>query len=93
MKIPNALPHNVQKVIIDVKVDNKTMSFHLNQNRKIDHKMLNLLRNEKNIERMICKGFAVCSEAFTVQSLLRKLFKPHVIQSKTENIGVLLNGF
>ena len=30
--------------------DKKVMSFQLNQNRKIDHKMLNLLKNEANIE-------------------------------------------
>ena len=38
------------KIIINVETDKKTMSFQLNDNRKIDHKMLNLLRNEENIE-------------------------------------------
>ncbi len=38
------------KVIINVDVNKKMISFKLNENRKIDHKMLNLLRNEKNIE-------------------------------------------
>ncbi len=38
------------KVIIDVQMDKKTMSFQLNKNRKVDHKMLNLLRNKENIE-------------------------------------------
>ncbi|MFL2902692.1 MAG: DNA polymerase III subunit alpha [Candidatus Pelagibacter sp.] len=38
------------KVIIDVEVDNKRMSFRLNKKRKIDHKMLNLMRNEENID-------------------------------------------
>ncbi len=38
------------KVIIDVEVDKKRMSFQLNEKRKIDHKMLNLMRNEKNID-------------------------------------------
>ncbi len=38
------------KVIIDVEVDKKRMSFQLNEKRKIDHKMLNLIRNEENID-------------------------------------------
>ncbi|MBD1158111.1 DNA polymerase III subunit alpha [Pelagibacterales bacterium SAG-MED17] len=38
------------KVNIDMEIDNKTMSFQLNKKRKIDHKMLNLLKNEENIE-------------------------------------------
>ena len=38
------------KVIIDVEVDNKRISFRLNKKRKIDHKMLNLMRNEENID-------------------------------------------
>ena len=37
------------KVIIDVEIEKKMMSFQLN-NRKIDHKMLNLIRNYLNIE-------------------------------------------
>ena len=35
--------------LIDVEIDKKTLTFELKDNRKIDHKMLNLLRNEKNI--------------------------------------------
>ena len=38
------------KVIIDVEDDKKRMSFQLNEKRKIDHKMLNLMRNEENID-------------------------------------------
>ncbi len=38
------------KVIIDVEVDKKRMSFQLNEKRKIDLKMLNLMRNEENID-------------------------------------------
>ena len=38
------------KVIIDVEVDKKKMSFELNEKRKIDHKMLNLMRNQENID-------------------------------------------
>ena len=38
------------KVIIDVVVDKKRMSFQLNEKRKIDHKMLNLMKNEENID-------------------------------------------
>ena len=38
------------KVNIYIEMDNKTMSFQLNKNRKIDHKMLNLIKNEENIE-------------------------------------------
>ncbi|MDC3082409.1 DNA polymerase III subunit alpha [Candidatus Pelagibacter sp.] len=38
------------KVIIDVEFDKKRMSFQLNEKRKIDHKMLNLMRNEENID-------------------------------------------
>jgi hypothetical protein len=37
-------------VIIDVNADEKRMSFQLSENRKIDHKMLNLMRNEENID-------------------------------------------
>tara|TARA_Y100001970_G_scaffold291716_1_gene429979 strand:- start:1640 stop:5044 length:3405 start_codon:yes stop_codon:yes gene_type:complete len=38
------------KVTIDVILDEKTLSFQLKENRKIDNKMLNLLRNEENLE-------------------------------------------
>ena len=38
------------KVIIDVEIDKNRMSFQLNEKRKIDHKMLNLMRNEENID-------------------------------------------
>ena len=38
------------KVIIDVEDDKKRMSFQLSEKRKIDHKMLNLIRNEENID-------------------------------------------
>ncbi len=38
------------KVILDVEVDKKRMSFQLNEKRKIDHKTLNLMRNEENID-------------------------------------------
>ena len=38
------------KIYIDVEMDKKALTFQLKDNRKIDHKMLNLLRNEKNIE-------------------------------------------
>ena len=38
------------KIYIDVEIDKKTLTFELKDNRKIDHKMLNLLRNEKNIQ-------------------------------------------
>ena len=37
------------KVIIDVEDDKKRISFQLNEKRKIDHKTLNLMRNEENI--------------------------------------------
>ena len=43
------------KVLIDVEIDKKTLSFQLNKNRKVDHKMLNLLRNEENIEIILRK--------------------------------------
>ncbi len=50
-KINNlSLDEGKTKVIIDVEFDKKTMSFQLNQKRKIDHKMLNLIRNYKNID-------------------------------------------
>ncbi len=45
-----SLEEGKTKVIIDVEVDKKMMSFQLNEKRKIDHKMLNLMRNEKNID-------------------------------------------
>jgi DNA polymerase-3 subunit alpha len=38
------------KVIIDIEDDTKKMSFQLNEKRKIDHKMLNLIRNQENID-------------------------------------------
>jgi hypothetical protein len=38
------------KIYIDVEIDKKTLTFQLKGNRKIDHKMVNLLKNEKNIE-------------------------------------------
>ncbi len=38
------------KVFIDVEVDKKRMSFQLNDKRKIDHKILNLMRNQENID-------------------------------------------
>ena len=37
-------------VVIDVEVDKKRMSFQLSEKRKIDHKMLNIMRNEENID-------------------------------------------
>ena len=37
-------------VFIDIEIDKKTLTFHLNEKRKVDHKRLNLLRNEENIE-------------------------------------------
>ncbi len=38
------------KVLIDIEIDKKTLSFQLNKYRKIDHKMLNLLTNKENIK-------------------------------------------
>ena len=38
------------KVKIDIEIDKKKISFELKDKRKIDHKMLNLLRKDKNIE-------------------------------------------
>ena len=38
------------RVIIDVEVDKKRMSFQLSKKRKIDYKMINLMRNEENID-------------------------------------------
>ncbi len=50
-KINNlSLENGATKVIIHFEIEKKVMSFKLRQNRKIDHKMLNLLRNEQNIE-------------------------------------------
>ena len=54
MKIPNLsieqlLEAGKTKVIIDVEDDKKRISFQLNEKRKIDHKTLNLMRNEENI--------------------------------------------
>ncbi len=45
-----SLEEGKTKVIIDVEVDKKRMSFQLNEKRKIDHKILNLMRNEENID-------------------------------------------
>ena len=39
-----------RKIYIDVQMDKKILTFQLKGNRKIDHKTLNLLKNEKNIE-------------------------------------------
>ena len=55
MKIPNLtieqlLEAGKTKVLIDVEVDKKRISFQLNEKRKIDHKMLNLMRNKENID-------------------------------------------
>ena len=38
-----------------LKIDKKRLSFQLKENRKIDHKMLNLMRNEENIEMLLKK--------------------------------------
>ena len=38
------------KVIIGVEADKKRMFFQLSEKRKIDHKILNLMRNEENID-------------------------------------------
>ena len=38
------------KVMIDVEADKKRMSFQLSEKRNIDQKMLNLMRNEENID-------------------------------------------
>ncbi len=38
------------KVLIDVEVEKKMMTFQLNKERKIDHKMINLMRNKENID-------------------------------------------
>ncbi len=38
------------KIYIDIDMGEKLLTFQLKDNRKIDHKMLNLLRNEKKIE-------------------------------------------
>ena len=39
-----------QKVRFEVESNNKTLLFQLSNKRKIDHKMLNLIRNGDNIE-------------------------------------------
>ena len=44
------LENGKTKIIIDLEIENKTLSFQFRKNRKIDHKMLNLLRNDENIE-------------------------------------------
>ncbi len=38
------------RVLLDIEIEKKNLSFQLNENRKVDHKTLNLLRNEENIE-------------------------------------------
>ena len=38
------------KIYIDIYTNKKTLTFQLKDSRKIDHKVLNLLKNEKNIE-------------------------------------------
>ncbi len=45
-----SLENGKTKIKIDVDIDQKMLSFRLKENRKIDHKMLNLLRKDKNIE-------------------------------------------
>ena len=45
-----SLKNGMTKVTIDIVADKKIMSFKLNENRKIDHKILNLLKNNDNIE-------------------------------------------
>ena len=44
------LEYGQTRVLIDFNVGKKIISFELGKNRKIDHKMLNLLRKEDNIE-------------------------------------------
>ena len=44
------LENGKTKVTIDMQIENKRLSFQLKNNRKIDYKMLNLLRNQENIE-------------------------------------------
>ena len=44
------LEYGQTRVLIDFNIGKKTISFELGKNRKIDHKMLNLLRKEDNIE-------------------------------------------
>ncbi len=44
------LENGKTKVTIDMQIENKRLSFQLKNNRKIDHKVLNLLRNQENIE-------------------------------------------
>ncbi len=44
------LENGKTKITIDVEIEKKTLSFKLKNNRKIDHKLLNLLRNNANIQ-------------------------------------------
>ncbi len=45
-----SLEEGKTKVLIDVEVEKKMMTFQLNKERKIDHKMINLMRNKENID-------------------------------------------
>ena len=45
-----SLEEGKTKVIIDVEVEKKMMTFQLNKERKIDHKMINFMRNKENID-------------------------------------------
>ena len=41
---------NLDENFIAIEIDKKSMSFQLSEKRKIDHRMLNLMRNEENID-------------------------------------------
>ena len=45
-----SLDNGQTKVFIDVDIEKKKLTFELSKNRKIDHKMLDLLKKHKNIE-------------------------------------------
>ena len=45
-----SLEEGKTKVRFEFVNDNKTLLFQLSKKRKIDHKMLNLMKNEENIE-------------------------------------------
>ena len=45
-----SLDNGQTKVFIDVDIERKKLTFELSKNRKIDHKMLDLLKKHKNIE-------------------------------------------
>ena len=47
-RLSEEIKQNFECIEVDLEIENKTLSFQLRKNRKIDHKMLNLLKLRAN---------------------------------------------